>query len=117
LPLSRLGLHRRSRVRRIGNVEKLVEKREGVIELAIEPEGSPGDLVTDRVVAVVLLDAEVVAKRLAHGEERNRPSVRHALARDDEHAAGSEPLDELMAEAALADSGVGDDADHLSLAR
>src|SRR5712692_3581924 len=43
--------------------------------------------------------------------------MRHGMAGNDQHPSGSDPLDELVAEPALANSGISDDADDLPLAR
>src|SRR5262245_6933073 len=116
LPLLRLGLHRRSGVLGIGNAEKLVEKREGVIELPIETERSAGDLVSHRLVAVAFLDREIVPHDLEDGKKGDRLPVRHAVACKDRDSVASEPLDELVAEAALADSRFSNHSDGLCLA-
>jgi hypothetical protein len=116
-PLLCLGLHRRRRVPGVRDAEKVVEQWKSVIQLLVEAERPPSDLVTDRFLTVVLLDPEIVAHGLQHGEKGDRFSVRHTVPRNDEDPPRSEPLDELEAEPALADSRVGDDPDDLCASR
>ncbi len=101
----------------VWDAEKVVEQWKSVIQLFVEAERPSGDLVTDRFLAVVLLDPEVIAHGLQHGEKGDRLSVRNTVPRDDEDPPPSKPFDELEAEPALADSRVGDDPDDLCASR
>src|SRR5207249_12219557 len=61
-------------------------------------------------VAILLGDAEVPAQELENREEGNHPPVGDAVRRVGRETARAGSLDELVAEPALADSGLGDDA-------
>jgi hypothetical protein len=111
-----LGLHRRRGMIGVWDAEKVVEQWKSFIQLFVEAERSTSDLVTNGLLTV-LFDPEVIAHGLQHGEEGDRLSMRHTVPRDDRDPPSPEPLDELEAEPALADSSVGDDPDHLSASR
>src|SRR6185295_431430 len=96
--------------------EELEHDREGVVQLGIDHEQPPGDLLARHVVAVLLRDAEGVAHELHPGEQRNRLPVCHRVSLDERDAPRPTALRELVAEPALADAGLADHADDLALA-
>jgi hypothetical protein len=85
-------------------------------QLRVGQEHLPGDLLARQVVAVVLGDTEGVPVELHPREQRDRLPVRHAMSRNDADAPGAATLAELVAEPALADARLADEADDLPLA-
>src|SRR5439155_18947908 len=101
--------------RGVGDAEEVEEELQCLAELPVEEQEPPGDLLARDSVAVPLADAEIAAHDLQDGEERDHLPVRHAVRLVDGEAAGTAALGELVAEPALADSGLGDHAHHLAL--
>src|SRR5207247_9983418 len=106
-----LGVHALSPALGVRHAEEVEEERQRFGELRVEQEHGAGDLPAGCLAAVLLGDAEERPQELEDREEGNHPPVRDAVRLVDREAARTDPLDELVAEPALADPGLGDDAD------
>ena len=100
----------------IGNAEEVEEQRQVLGEVGVEQQRAAGDLLAHDPLRVAVGDAEVGAQHLQHRHEGDRAPVRLGLALEDLDAALAAAFGELVAEAALADARLGDDADRGALA-
>jgi hypothetical protein len=113
--LAHLGIGTRRGPFGIRHPEEVEQERQRVGELRVEEQELAGDLLARRLVGVAFGDAEVGTEVLDDGEEGDRLPVRHAMRLVDGKPARPAALGELVAEAALADPGLGHDADHLTV--
>ena len=111
-PLARLGAQLRRRALGIGHSQEVEHQRQVVGEVGVEQEHRPAIFSRAIRSGSRVVDAEVGAQHLQHRQERDRLAVRLSLRLVDLDAARPAALGELVAEAALADARVGDDADH-----
>ena len=115
--LARLRAHRRRRALRPGHAEEIEDQRQRVGERGVEHQQAPRHLLARRVLVVGVGDAELRPHQLQGGGERNRARVRERVGVVHRDAFGTQPLEELQAQAALADARLGREPDHLSVAR
>jgi len=116
LPLSRLGIDARGGVRRVGNSHKVEVQRQALAQALIKRQQAAGDALACGGVAVLIGDAEKGAKQPQDRQEGNRSAVRDAAGFVGHQAARPAALEELVAQPALAQSRVADNADNLGIA-
>ncbi len=103
-------------LRGVGNAEEVEDQRQGAIELRVDQEESAGNLAPGFFRGVVLSDTEVAAQQLQSREKRDHAAVRDCVGLANHHPARPATFGELVAESALADAGLGDDANHARIA-
>jgi hypothetical protein len=114
LPL--LGVDRGRRVRRVRHAEQVEDERQHLTEALVHQEQPAGDPCAGRLGTVAIPDLVEGAPHLQYGEHRDRLPVRDAASLEDRDPARATALDELGAQARLADARLGDDANHLTAA-
>ena len=111
LALAYGGIHARSRTLRVGDSEEVKGERQERLEVAVEQQHAPGDLLTRQLIPVLVCDPEVVAKYFQDGQQRDHLAVGRTVRLVDGDAARPAVLDELEAQPTLPDAGFGDDTD------
>jgi hypothetical protein len=105
---------RRGRVVGIGGAEEVDQQRDVGVELRIEGAEVLGHPGPDGGAGVKLADLEIVAEQGEDGQEWHGAAVGDAGGAADDGARPADFGDELVAEPALAPTGLGDHADDLS---
>ncbi len=112
-----LGIHARRRALGVGHSEEIEDQRQVLAEALVEQQQLAGDPLARRLIGVEVGDVEVGAHDLEHGQQRNPRRVRLAGGLVHGDPARTAAADEDVTEAALADAGLTDDADHLRPSR
>ena len=99
-----------------GHAHEVEVQRQTLAQALVEQQQAAGDALARGGVAVLLGDAEEGAEQLQDRQERDRLAVRDAGGLVGHQAARPAALEELEAQAALAEPGVADDADDLGVA-
>jgi hypothetical protein len=115
--LAHLGIEVFDRPIGIRHPQQVPQQRQVGLEVAVEEQQPPGDLLSRGARLIGPGDPEVAAQQLEHGQERNGAAVGGAVGLDHRDVPGEAALDELGAEPALAHAGVGDDAHDARVAR
>ena len=95
-PLPRLGADLRGGPLGVGNGEEVEDQRQIVGEVRIEQQQPPGDLLARDTVGIAILDPEVSAQHLEHGQEGDRFPVRLGLGLVDIQSLSPAALGELV---------------------
>ncbi len=103
LAQARLRIHPRRRALGIGHSQEVEDERQVLPEGVVEEQEPAGDLLARRLLGVALGDPEHPPNELEDGQEGDPPGVRDAVALEDRDPLGAAPLDELVAQPALAD--------------
>ena len=115
-PLASFRFHGGRRFRGIRHAHELEEHRQAVIQFRIEKQHSARNFFPRLGRGILHLDVEIGTEQIENGQERHVFSVRRTVRFVDDDALRPAALGEFIAQAALAESGIADDAHNLAVA-